>query len=161
MRTLHLKKVKVIINNQRTFYHSNGDIAYEITSNLFQTKFQLINPKGDVLYTINKTKGLKRSFHILDLKGTEFFKVSRKFFFYDRAETDVVVKSEKYHKTMVKIRGYHDFQIYMNNKIMLDISPKESINYRDIDIFDLDKEPLLLALLFAILIVKEDIDMSN
>lgn len=161
MKSLFLKKERVIINNQRKVYCSNGTVAYEIKSNIFQTKLKLFNAHGEVLYYINKRKGLKRKFSVYDLDGNEIFGVKRKYFFYESNKTSIVLNTDKVHDLKVQVIGYQNYLIYIGNEKKLEISKKDKSHHREISIYDLELEDLLVALVFTIILVKEEIDMSN
>lgn len=120
-----------------------------------------MNAQEEVLYYINKKRGLKRKFGVYDLNGNEIFEFKRKYFFYESNKTSIIINTDKFPDLRVQVIGYQNYLIYNGNDKKLEISKKDKNHHRVISIYDLELEDLLLALVFTIILVKEEIDMSN
>lgn len=152
MKTLYLKHMRYVHNNQRDVYYSNGEIAYEVRSNFFQTKFQILNPYGEILYYINKKRGFRRRFGIYDKEKNEIVELKQKILFFINRENRIIISSDKFENCTIQINGKFDYLLYIGNEKKLEISRRNNDYYREVDIYDLSIESLLISFIFAIML---------
>lgn len=155
---------KLIINHQRAVFYPDGIEAYRLNSNIFKTKLTLLNEHKEESYIIKRNVfNIKNKHSIYDNNKVKVADVRLEKRFTFKSSNNVLLQISNQEYVVYGRPSDLDFEIRLNHQLVFRIFKHDTDknNKRSIYIDDSFNSELMIAVMFAIILVDDYAEGNN